>query len=206
MTFEKKKKKKTKNASTSSVALFPTRREQLIIFVTLDFESAPSFFFVVSPKKKNREIFPAEGKNDNSGTTTFVVGRGRREDTRGVASNAEMLHFLERNQDFFKSNRPINSAGVYTRGKFPIAEIARRCEKRPNALNVPFERTKKRLRGANAEDILQTFEKDRAIITHCGGGGRGQKSKEWLEKEGFTNVVNGGGPRVKALWEMFGHL
>ena len=92
------------------------------------------------------------------------------------------------------------------RGKFPIAEIARRCEKRPNALNVPFERTKKRLRGANAEDILQTFEKDRAIITHCGGGGRGQKSKEWLEKEGFTNVVNGGGPRVKALWEMFGHL
>ena len=48
--------------------------------------------------------------------------------------------------------------------------------------------------------------KDRAIITHCGGGGRGQKSKEWLEKEGFTNVVNGGGPQVSELWDMFGHL
>ena len=73
---------------------------------------------------------------------------------------------------------------------------------------MPFERTKKRSSGANAEDILQqTLEKDRAIITHCGGGViRGQKSKEWLEKEGFTNVANGGGPQVKELWEMFGHL
>ena len=99
----------------------------------------------------------------------------------------------------------MNSAGVYAR-EIPNRRDRRRCEKRPNALNVPFERKEKRLRGANAVDILQTFEKDRAIITHCGGGGRGQKSKEWLEKEGFTNVVNGGGPRVKALWEMFGHL
>ncbi|CAL6300462.1 unnamed protein product [Bathycoccus prasinos] len=65
--------------------------------------------------------------------------------------------------------------------------------------------TKKALSGSNV-DILHTFEKDRAIITHCGGGGRGQKSKEWLEKEGFTNVINGGGPQVSELWDMFGHL
>ena len=133
----------------------------------------------------------------------------------GVASNAEMRAFLEQNQDVSKivivdarnpdfSVEPSDELYGSLRGEFPIADCG--TEKRPNALNVPFDRTKKRLSGANAEDILRTLEKDRAIITHCGGGGRGQKSKEWLEKEGFTNVVNGGGPQVKELWEMFGHL
>lgn len=135
----------------------------------------------------------------------------------GVASNAEMRHFLEQNRDgnlskivIIDARNPVFSVEpsdeLYgsLRGEFPIADCG--TEKRPNALNVPFDRTKKRLSGANAEDILRTLEKDRAIITHCGGGGRGQKSKEWLEKEGFTNVVNGGGPQVKELWEMFGHL
>jgi rhodanese-related sulfurtransferase len=133
----------------------------------------------------------------------------------GVASNAEMRAFLEQNQDASKkivivdarnpdfSVEPSDELYGSTRGKFPIADCG--TEKRPNALNAPFDRTKKALSGSNV-DILQTFEKDRAIITHCGGGGRGQKSKEWLEKEGFTNVVNGGGPQVTELWDMFGHL
>lgn len=132
----------------------------------------------------------------------------------GVASNAEMLNFLEQNQDLSKivivdarnpdfSVEPSDELYGSINGKFPIADCG--TEKRPNALNVPFDRTKKALSGSNV-DILQTFEKDRAIITHCGGGGRGQKSKEWLEKEGFTNVVNGGGPQVTELWDMFGHL
>ncbi|CAL6302485.1 unnamed protein product [Bathycoccus prasinos] len=133
----------------------------------------------------------------------------------GVASNAEMLNFLEQNQDASKkivivdarnpdfSVEPSDELYGSINGKFPIADCG--TEKRPNAINVPFDRTKKALSGSNV-DILQTFEKDRAIITHCGGGGRGQKSKEWLEKEGFTNVVNGGGPQVSELWDMFGHL
>jgi rhodanese-related sulfurtransferase len=44
------------------------------------------------------------------------------------------------------------------------------------------------------------------IVTHCGGGGRGQKAKEFLEAKGYTNVVNGGGPAVKELWDKFGSL
>ena len=134
----------------------------------------------------------------------------------GVASNAEMRDFLERNQDVSKKITIVDARnpdfqvepsdelyGSANNGKFPIADCG--TEKRPNAINVPFDRTKKALSGSNV-DILQTFEKDRAIITHCGGGGRGQKSKEWLEKEGFTNVINGGGPQVSELWDMFGHL
>ena len=107
----------------------------------------------------------------------------------GVASNAEMRDFLERNQDASKKIVIVDARNPYfsvepsdelygsIRGKFPIADCG--TEKRPNAINVPFDRTKKALSGSNV-DILQTFEKDRAIITHCGGGGRGQKSKAWF--------------------------
>ena len=46
--------------------------------------------------------------------------------------------------------------------------------------------------------------KDTAIITHCGGGGRGQKAKEFLESNGYTNVLNGAGPKETELWDVYG--
>ena len=49
-------------------------------------------------------------------------------------------------------------------------------------------------------------DKDVPIVTHCGGGGRGQKAKDYLLGLGYTNVVNGGGPKVTELWERFGSL
>ena len=42
------------------------------------------------------------------------------------------------------------------------------------------------------------------VITHCGAGGRGQKAKEFLEANGFGNVVNGGGPEDDECWQVFG--
>jgi hypothetical protein len=36
---------------------------------------------------------------------------------------------------------------------------------------------------------------------HPGGGGRGQKAKVFLESQGFTNVVNGGGACEALFWE-----
>lgn len=42
------------------------------------------------------------------------------------------------------------------------------------------------------------------VITHCGGGGRGQKAKEFLEAAGFSNVLNGGGPEDDECWAIFG--
>ena len=42
------------------------------------------------------------------------------------------------------------------------------------------------------------------VITHCGGGGRGQKAKEYLEANGFENVKNGGGPEDDECWAVFG--
>ena len=42
------------------------------------------------------------------------------------------------------------------------------------------------------------------VITHCGGGGRGQKAKDYLLANGFGNVANGGGPEDDECWACFG--
>ena len=52
-------------------------------------------------------------------------------------------------------------------------------------------------------EALLTKGKDTPIITHCGGGGRGQKTKVYLESLGYSNVLNGGGPNVPDHWEYF---
>ena len=61
---------------------------------------------------------------------------------------------------------------------------------RPRAINLPWSRESDSMKLPN-----ENIELDTPIITHCGGGGRGQKAKEYLEKNGYTNVVNGGGPK-----------
>ena len=60
-------------------------------------------------------------------------------------------------------------------------------------------------RETNQMDLPENAAKDTPIITHCGGGGRGQMAKEFLEKNGFTNVLNGGGPKETECWAEFGH-
>jgi len=49
-----------------------------------------------------------------------------------------------------------------------------------------------------------TISKNTPIITHCGGGGRGQKAKDYLESKGYTNVLNGAGPKETELWNVYG--
>lgn len=51
---------------------------------------------------------------------------------------------------------------------------------------------------------LPDVPKDTFVITHCGGGGRGQKAKDFLMENGFTNVLNGGGPKETECWAEFG--
>ena len=72
-------------------------------------------------------------------------------------------------------------------------------------MNLPFDREKKELQRFDAFE-KKFPDKAIAIVTHCGGGGRGQKAKEFLQSKGYTNVINGGGPSVGSLWKMFGSL
>lgn len=80
---------------------------------------------------------------------------------------------------------------------------------RPQAINIVFDSAK------NSLDIGRIpMEKIEAgggkehvpIITHCNGGGRGQKAKEFLERAGFLNVRNGGGPEDTECWKTYGNL
>ena len=86
----------------------------------------------------------------------------------------------------------------------PIADCG--TSKRPRAVNVPYKRDENRL-DPNALKTLEDAvggDKTTPIVTHCGGGGRGQKAKEYLESLGYVDVINGGGPAVAELWAKFG--
>ena len=69
---------------------------------------------------------------------------------------------------------------------------------RPQATHLIWDR--------NADSMpLPEVPKDTPIITHCGGGGRGQKAKDFLMKNGFTKVLNGGGPKETDCWAEYGN-
>jgi rhodanese-related sulfurtransferase len=68
---------------------------------------------------------------------------------------------------------------------------------RPQAVSLIYDRESKSM-------ALPEVDSDTPIITHCGGGGRGQKAKDFLEANGFTNVLNGGGPKETECWNEFG--
>ena len=68
---------------------------------------------------------------------------------------------------------------------------------RPRAIHIVYDRTTNSM-------PLPSVPLDTPIITHCGGGGRGQLSKEFLENNGFMKVLNGGGPKETDCWKEFG--
>ena len=70
---------------------------------------------------------------------------------------------------------------------------------RPQARHLIWDRTTKSM------PLPDGVPKDTPIITHCGGGGRGQKAKDFLLKHGFTKVLNGGGPKETDCWAEYGH-
>lgn len=72
---------------------------------------------------------------------------------------------------------------------------------RPQAVHAIWDRTTDSM----PLEAFQDMPKDTPIITHCGGGGRGQKAKDYLqEKLGMTNVLNGAGPKETELWAVYG--
>jgi rhodanese-related sulfurtransferase len=78
---------------------------------------------------------------------------------------------------------------------------------RPRAVNAPYDREKSCLDLAKipTEWIEAGGGKEAVpVITHCGGGGRGQKAMDYLLANGFKNVANGGGPEDDECWAVFG--
>ena len=117
----------------------------------------------------------------------------------GVASPLELKEFVEkagesllvvdvRNPD--ASKEPGDRKSLTVAG-LPSASF------RPQARNLVYDRDTQSM-------PLPPVGVDTPIITHCGGGGRGQKAKEHLIQNGFTNVLNGGGPKETECWNEYG--
>lgn len=70
---------------------------------------------------------------------------------------------------------------------------------RPQARHMMWDRSSNSL-----QEFSEDVPLDTPIITHCGGGGRGQKAKDYLEQKGYTRVLNGGGPKEAECWAVFG--
>mmetsp|Transcript_97102 Transcript_97102/g.246909 ORF Transcript_97102/g.246909 Transcript_97102/m.246909 type:complete len:163 (+) Transcript_97102:91-579(+) len=57
----------------------------------------------------------------------------------------------------------------------------------------------------NSSMRLDGLPEDKAIpiVLHCLGGVRATKAKAYLEKQGYTTVLNGGGPKTPELFEEY---
>lgn len=69
---------------------------------------------------------------------------------------------------------------------------------RPQAVSLIWDRETDSMPMPSTDDL------ETPIITHCGGGGRGQKAKDFLMEKGFKNVLNGGGPKETDCWAEYG--
>lgn len=122
----------------------------------------------------------------------------------GVASPAELAAFLARAGPHFAvvDARAADAAAEPSSSLGPLAPSS----SRPRAVSAPLDRATGALPLAAipAEWIgAAGGVKNFYVITHCGGGGRGQKAKEYLLKNGFVNVLNGGGPEDAECWSEF---
>ena len=122
----------------------------------------------------------------------------------GVASDAEMASFLAAfpaEEVVVVDARDVDCDA----DSVTLGALAGTGYRGPRSVNLPYDRSRKLVDLAPLEPLL-VRGKETPIITHCGGGGRGQKTKDFLLANGFANVINGGGPSVGELWEKFGKL
>eukprot|EP01051_Picozoa_sp_SAG22_P017389 SAG22_NODE_2672_length_2317_cov_6.085212_2_plen_175_part_00 len=137
-----------------------------------------------------------------------LLARGMSTRKPGVCTDEEMEAFVTANAaaivvvDARNPDFSVEPGDEKTAAIAPIGSGATR----PRAVNLPFDRANKSMDLGPLEPLLTGAGKATPIITHCGGGGRGQKAKDFLLANGFTNVMNGGGPEEPELWKFFGEL
>jgi rhodanese-related sulfurtransferase len=118
----------------------------------------------------------------------------------GVASPEELRDFVASAGDklvVVDVRNPDAAAEPGDQKSLAVAPLPSSTE-RPKGLHLIWSRE------SNGMQIPDDLAKDSHIITHCGGGGRGQKAKDFLEAAGFTSVLNGGGPKETDCWAEFG--
>ena len=139
-------------------------------------------------------------------TSSIVMGR-----KPGVMEPPELAKFVAdagdkliivdvRNPDF-----EVEPGDGKSNEKAPLAACG--TDARARAVNVFYDRTTNSMDLSKIPEACIEAGGGKAsvpVITHCGGGGRGQKAKDFLLANGFANVANGGGPEDDECWECFG--
>ena len=68
---------------------------------------------------------------------------------------------------------------------------------------IPFRLFRLLLASLKLESLIVAADSHSVTPVINVTGGRGQKAKEFLEENGFTNMVNGGGPKDSENWAIF---
>lgn len=150
--------------------------------------STSSFSFMLRPLASTTFV--------RSISTTTILNMARK---AGVAEPAQLQEFVDAAGDsllVIDVRNPDPEVEPGDQKSLAVAALPSDTH-RPQATHLIYDRTTESM-------PLPDVAKDTPIITHCGGGGRGQKAKDFLEKNGFTNVLNGGGPKETDCWEVFG--
>lgn len=123
---------------------------------------------------------------------------------KGVAAPSELADFVSsagdalvvvdvRNPDF-----SVEPGDGESSKKAPLAQS--KDGYRPNSYNLIYDRTTDSM---DLSKLPSSVTTKTPIITHCGGGGRGQKAKDYLIANGYEKVINGGGPEDSECWAEF---
>jgi rhodanese-related sulfurtransferase len=140
--------------------------------------------------------YPTHSIPSSTSTTTRMFAR-----KAGVAEPEELRAFVEkagtkllvvdvRNPDAEKEPGDQKSLAV---APLPSTGV------RPQAVHLIWDRD------TDSMPLPPTSDLETPIITHCGGGGRGQLAMDFLMAKGFKNVLNGGGPKETDCWAEFGN-
>jgi rhodanese-related sulfurtransferase len=159
-------------------------------------DKIPSLPSTINRISKNNILFSAMSPTE---------GASKEPPKAGVATPEELQKFVEEAGDRLVVVDVRNPDAVVEPGdqkSLQVGPLPNRDDNvRPKAIHVVWDRVAESMVVPPA--LLE--DKDTPIITHCGGGGRGQMAKEYLEKEyRFTNVINGGGPKETACWNVYG--
>jgi rhodanese-related sulfurtransferase len=122
----------------------------------------------------------------------------------GVASPEELKDFVQKAGDrlvVIDVRNPDASAEPGDQKSLAVAALPSTPDFRPRAIHLIWDRSTSSMPLPSSSEVSAL---DTPIITHCGGGGRGQLAKDFLESKGYTSVMNGGGPKEKECWAEFG--
>jgi rhodanese-related sulfurtransferase len=174
---------------------FPTTKPTTVVITMIKTSTLTSLLLIMfcAVTKAFNPAFISRAASRSTLTTRFMSRKA------GVASPEELKAFVAEagNRLMVVDVRNPDAAAEPGDQKSLVVAALPSDTFRPQAVHLVWDRESD---GMEIPDAPV----DTPIITHCGGGGRGQKAMDFLAAKGFTTVLNGGGPKETECWAEFG--